>query len=216
MTSFVFLSTQSTNHWTVLRVVLTTLCLKLVPLLPKCFWVEIALVWWRVNIFQAGRTLLRQPIGQFSELFLPETLAQFHDSQWDCLCPHFSWVLWLKMILVLLRKSSQLLLICLPLGFVTWLHCHLLSIQSIWIHLWWGCLWLSGRFRLLLEGFWLTVGSHPCRSFAEPFWRDFRRWLLYLSPLGARRKLPKSANFCPKNVACILIDFNSPLWIFSP
>ena len=82
-------------------------------------------------------------------------------------------------------------------------NCHLLSISSILIHFWWGCLWLSGRIRLLLEGFWLTWGSRQCRIIAEPFWRDFRRWLHYLSPLDAKRNLHKSASFSPrKRVVC--------------
>ena len=102
------------------------------------------------------------------------------------------------MIVVLLRVFSQLSLTCLSLGSMTWLHRHLLSISSNWIHLWWGCLWLSGRFRLLLMVLWLTIGTRPCRSFSEPFWRDFRRWLHYLSPLGAKRNLHKSASFSPQ------------------
>ena len=119
---------------------------------------------------------------------------------------HSSLVQWLRRVAVLLRKFSQLSLTCLSLGSVTWHHRHLLSISSNWIHLWWGCLWLSGRFLLLLEGFWLTWGSRSCRSSAELFWWDFRRWLHYLSPLGAKHK----------NMSCILVDFYPLLWIFSP
>ena len=40
LTSSLFLSTRSTNHWIVSTVLLTTLCLMLVPLLLRCFWVE--------------------------------------------------------------------------------------------------------------------------------------------------------------------------------
>ena len=68
----------------------------LAPLLPRCFWVETASLWWRVITCQAGRTMLSQTIGQFNELFLLELLAQFHDRQWDCLCPHPSLVERLK------------------------------------------------------------------------------------------------------------------------
>ena len=175
----------------------------LVPSLPRCFWVETAFVWWMVNISQVGRTLLRQRIGQFSGLFLLEPLAQFHHRLWDCLCPHSSWVLGLRMIVVLLRKFSQLSLICLSLECVTGLLRHLLSVSSTWIHFWWGRLWLSDKFQSLLEVFWLTWGSRLCRSFAGQLWQDFHRWLHYLSPLGAGRNLQKSASFSPrKRVVC--------------
>ena len=157
LTSSFFLSTQSTNHRTILSVLLTTFCAMLVPLLPKCFWGGTAFLSWRVNISQVGRKLLRQRIGQFSESFLLELLAQFHDRQWDYLCLHSSWVLGLKTIVFLIRKFSQLSLTCLFLGSATWLHRHFLSVSSNWIHLWWGYLWPSGRLRLLFEGFsdWL-------------------------------------------------------------
>ena len=57
------------------------------------------------------------------------------------------------------RNLSQLSLICLPVGFVTWLVCQSLSISSNWSHLYWQSLWLSGRFRLLLEcSDWLEKG----------------------------------------------------------
>ena len=107
----------------------------------------------------------------------------------------------LNSIVVLLRKFSQLSLTCLFLGSVIWFHRHLLSISSNWIHLWSGCIWLSGRFRLLLEGFWLTLGTRPFRSSAKPFWRYFRRWLRYLSPLQAKRNSLKSASFSPRKRA---------------
>ena len=103
-TSSLFLSTQSTSHWIVLNVRLTNLCPMLVPLLPKCIWVESAFVWWRVNISQVGRTLLRQRIGQFSELFLLDLLAQFHDRLWESLCLHSSSVQVLRMIVIRPRK----------------------------------------------------------------------------------------------------------------
>ena len=73
------------------------------------------------------------------------------------------------MIVVLLRKFSHFLMSCLSLGSVTWLHRHLSSISSFWIHLWWGCFWLSGRFHSLLKGFWLTWGIRPFRSSDEAF-----------------------------------------------
>ena len=110
------------------------------------------------------------------------------------------------MIAVLLRKFSQLSLTCLSLGSVTWHHRLLLSVSTNWIHLWWGCLWLSGRFLLLLEGFCVTWGSRSCRNSAELFWWDFRRWLHYLLPLNAKRK----------NISCKLVEFYPLLWIFSP
>ena len=130
-------------------------------------------------------------------IFLLEFLAHFHDRQWDCRCHHSSSVQGLKMFLGPLRKLSQLPLTCLSLECVTWLQRHLLSISSIWIHFWWGRLWLSGRLRLLLEVFWLSLGSRHCKSFAEIFWRDFRCWLHYLSPLGEKRNLEKWASSLP-------------------
>ena len=181
-TSSLFLSTQSTNHWKVLSARPTTLFPVRVPLLPKCFWVKTAFLSWRVSIIQAGRTLLRQRIGRFSELFSRELLAQFHDRLWDYLSLHSSWVQGLMMIVARPRKSSQLSLICLPLGFVIWLHRHSLSILSNWIHLCWGSLWLSGKFQSLLGVLWLTWGSYPCKSFARHLWQDLRR--LYRSPLA--------------------------------
>ena len=100
LTSSLFLSTQSRNHWTVLSVLLTTPCPKLVPLLPKCFWVGTAFLSWRVNISQVGQTRLRQMIGQFSELILLELLAQFHDRDYETVCVYIPvqskdwWQLW--------------------------------------------------------------------------------------------------------------------------
>ena len=115
------------------------------------------------------------------------------------------------MVVVLLRKFSQLSLTCLSLGCETWLHRYLLSISSIWIHLWWGCRWLSGRFWLLFEGFWLTWRNRLCRTSAEPFWRVFRRWLHYPSPLGAKLNLHMSASFSPPQT-CRLYSKTSILW----
>ena len=59
LTSSLFLSTQSTNQWTVLSGLLTILCPMLAQFLLNCLWVENALVWWRVNISQEARKLLR-------------------------------------------------------------------------------------------------------------------------------------------------------------
>ena len=132
------------------------------------------------------------------------------------LSAHSSWVQELQMILALLRKFWQLSLTFLSLGCVTWLHRHLLSTSSNWIQLLWGCPWLSGRFLLLLEGFWLSWGCRSCRRSAEPFRRDFRLSLHYLSPLGAKRSLHSRRSFCPKNVSFILVDLYLLLCIFSP
>ena len=149
LTSSLFLSTQINNHWIVLSVLLTTLCPMLVPLLPKCFWVETAFLSWRVNISQVGRILLRQRIEQFSELFLLEFLAQFHDRLWNSLCPPVESKDW-RWLWFCFESFHNFWLICLPLGFVFELHLRLLSISSNWIHLWKWSLWLSGRFQLLL------------------------------------------------------------------
>ena len=50
-------------------------------------------------------------------------------------------------------KISQASLTFLSLGSVTWLHRHFLSVSSIWIHLWWGCLCFLLDFDCFLRGF---------------------------------------------------------------
>ena len=49
----------------------------------------------------------------------------------------------------------------------------------------------------LRDSDWLVEVVYT-KKFAEPFWRGFRRWLHYLSPLGANRNLHKSASFSPR------------------
>ena len=142
--------------------------------------------------------MLRQRIGQFSELFLLELLAQFRDRLRDYLCLHSSSVQVLRMIVARPRKFSHLSLICLPLGFLTWLLRKSSSILSNWIHLCWGSLWLSGRFQSLVGMFWLIWGIRPCRSFAGKLWQDFPHLSVYLSPLDAKHNLHKSESSSPQ------------------
>ena len=56
------------------------------------------------ELSQVGRTLLRQRIGQFSELVLLELLAQFHDRLWDYLRLHSGSVQVLRMIVARPQK----------------------------------------------------------------------------------------------------------------
>ena len=83
-----------------------------------------------MNISQAGRKLLRQTIGQFSEFFLLKLLSQFRDMQGVYLCPHSSSVQGLRKGFGSAAKVF-ISLVCLPLGFVSWILCHSLSISSI-------------------------------------------------------------------------------------
>ena len=118
-TSYLFLSTQSTNHWKVLSVRLTTHCPMLVPLQPKWFSVVTASVSWRVNISQVGWTLMIQTIGQTSE-FLLSSPTDITLSVWT-----FQFSTRIKNDCGSALKIFTSFVICLFLGFVTWLHRHL-------------------------------------------------------------------------------------------
>ena len=150
-TSSWFLLTQSPNHWSFLSVPLRTLCPMPVPLLPRCFWVETASLSWRVSKSQVGRKLLRQRIGQFSELISLELLALFHNRLRNCLCLHSILFQRLGMIVVRPRKFSQHLFICPPLGSLTPIIRHLISTSSNWINLCWGCFELLVDFHCYLR-----------------------------------------------------------------
>ena len=114
-------------------VLLTTLRLMLVPLLPRCFWVETACIWWRVNISQVGRNTAEPKDRTILWVNFAETSCLV--PLWDCLCLQSNSVHRLMIVVVRPRNFSQLLLICLLLGFVTWLLRHLLYNSSNWIHL---------------------------------------------------------------------------------
>ena len=169
-----------------------------------------------MKISQAGRSLLRQTIEQFSELFLLELFAQFHDRQWDYLCPHSSLFQGLEIFMVLHRKFSQLSLTWLSLGSVSWFHRHSLSISLIWIHLCRGCLWLSVRFWLLIQGSdWLeeVVPEELLLNRSdESFVVDciIFRYLVHSNICTSRRA------FRPKNVSYVLVNFYHLLCVFSP
>ena len=138
LTSSLLLSTQSTSDCLVVSVWLTTLFPLRVLLISNCLSLEIANLSWSLNISQVGRTLLRKRIEKFSELFLLEFRAQFHDRKLECLCLHSTLVQELRIMVVRLQKFSQFSLISLPIGSATRLLCHSLSILSNWILLCWG------------------------------------------------------------------------------
>ena len=167
-------------------------------------------------MFQAGRTLLRQMLGQFSEFFFAGT---------SCSVPRQTMRLSVSTFQLSPRIEHDC---CSSLNFFTTLVylsvsgiCDLTSlslvmVSSTWTHLRWERLWLSGRIRLLLEGFWLTLGNRP--------WKKFRWTVLtrFSSDCVIFRHLVRSVictsrrAFRPKSVSCVLVYFHPLLWMLSP
>ena len=97
-----------------------------------------------------------------------------------------------------------------------WLLCHSLSISSNWAHPCWGVLWqIFCRFLLLLEVFWLTSTSCPCKNFLDSFDQIFVVFRVILCHLMQSVICKSRRAFRPKNVSCIPVDFYPLLYIFS-
>ena len=154
------------------------------------------------------RKLLRQMMGQFSELFVLENFAAFRDRQWNYLCPHSNLVQEPKMLGFSFKNLHNFRWPCLSLRSLTWLHHHSLSILSIWIQFCWEFFWFFGRFQLLL-GFSDWLHNIVCVEVSlnrsdETFGVDY----IIFRHLMQSVICTSSQTFRPKNVLFVLVNFH--------